>query len=48
MRKGFPMAKSNVREGKKVATNQVEYGPPKKNKFYDLQSILGSGYGCFP
>ena len=38
MIKVFPKAKVNGREGKKVSTNQVEYSPPKRNRFYDLQS----------
>ncbi|TMX03643.1 hypothetical protein EJD97_015066 [Solanum chilense] len=32
-----PKAKDNMIEGKQVATNQVEGGPPKRNRFYALQ-----------
>ena len=28
----------NVKEGKQVATTQVEDGPPKRNRFYALRS----------
>ena len=38
MMKDFPKAKANVREVKQVATNQVEYGPHKRNRFYALHS----------
>lgn len=34
----FPKEKTNVREVKQVATNQVEDVPPKRNRFYALQS----------
>ena len=38
MRKDCPKAKANVREGKKVAPNDVEYGPPNSNRFCALRS----------
>ena len=38
MMKDCTKAKANVIEGNQVATNQVEYSPPKRNRFYALSS----------
>ena len=37
MMKDCLKAKANVREDNQVSTNQVEYGPPNRNRFYALQ-----------
>ena len=38
MIKYYHKANANVREGKKVATNQVDNVPPKRNHLYALRS----------
>ncbi|XP_069154505.1 uncharacterized protein [Solanum lycopersicum] len=38
MKKDFPEAKANMREGNSVDPSYKEDGPPKRNRFYALRS----------